>query len=125
MAKSKGLATIHYNSLFQQLFNFIPRHRFEKSIKNLSGAKQPFRWKPSAAPRQDCPAQFLRPGIRFPDRLGDNVRKIALHFPWSVFLSFDYGLVTIIDQKTGLFQESSPKMCASPLGWTTFIKRLV
>ncbi len=28
---------MHYNSIFQQLFNFIPRHRFEKSVKNLSG----------------------------------------------------------------------------------------
>ncbi|MBO4630390.1 MAG: DUF4372 domain-containing protein [Lentisphaeria bacterium] len=25
------------NSIFQQLFNFIPRYRFEKSVKNLSG----------------------------------------------------------------------------------------
>ena len=33
---------------------------------------------------------------------------------WPVFLSFDYGLVTIINQKTGLFQEPSPKMCAIP-----------
>ncbi len=28
---------MHYNSIFQQLFNFIPRHRFEKSVKILSG----------------------------------------------------------------------------------------
>ncbi len=28
---------MHYNSIFQQLFNFIPRHRFEKSVKELSG----------------------------------------------------------------------------------------
>ena len=28
---------MHYNSIFQQLFNFIPRYRFEKSVKNLSG----------------------------------------------------------------------------------------
>ena len=28
------------------------------------------------------------------------------------FLSFDYGLVTIINQKTDLFQEPSFKMCA-------------
>ncbi len=28
---------MHYNSIFQQLFNFIPRHRFEKSVKKLSG----------------------------------------------------------------------------------------
>lgn len=24
---------MHYNSIFQQLFNFISRHRFEKSVK--------------------------------------------------------------------------------------------
>ncbi len=29
------------------------------------------------------------------------------------FLSFDYGLVTIINQETGLFQEPSFKMCAN------------
>ena len=28
---------MHYSSIFQQLFNFIPRHRFEKSVENLSG----------------------------------------------------------------------------------------
>ena len=28
---------MYYNSIFQQLFNFIPRYRFEKSVKNLSG----------------------------------------------------------------------------------------
>ena len=28
---------MYYSSIFQQLFNFIPRHRFEKSAENLSG----------------------------------------------------------------------------------------
>jgi hypothetical protein len=28
---------MHYNSIFQQLFNFIPRHRFEKATKKYSG----------------------------------------------------------------------------------------
>ena len=28
---------MHYSSIFQQLFNFIPRHRFEKSVEKLSG----------------------------------------------------------------------------------------
>ena len=28
---------MYYYSIFQQLFNFIPRYRFEKSVKNLSG----------------------------------------------------------------------------------------
>lgn len=28
---------MYYNSIFQQLFKFIPRYRFEKSVKNLSG----------------------------------------------------------------------------------------
>ena len=28
---------MYYNIIFQQLFNFIPRYRFEKSVKNLSG----------------------------------------------------------------------------------------
>ena len=28
---------MYYNSIFQQLFNVIPRYRFEKSVKNLSG----------------------------------------------------------------------------------------
>ena len=28
---------MYYNSIFQQPFNFIPRYRFEKSVKNLSG----------------------------------------------------------------------------------------
>ena len=28
---------MHYSSIFQQLFNFIPEHRFEKSAENLSG----------------------------------------------------------------------------------------
>jgi hypothetical protein len=27
---------MHYNTFFQQLFNFIPRHRFEKAVK-ISG----------------------------------------------------------------------------------------
>ena len=27
---------VYYNSIFQQRFNFIPRYRFEKSVKNLS-----------------------------------------------------------------------------------------
>ena len=34
---SVGDPTVYYNSIFQQLFNFIPRYRFEKSVKNLSG----------------------------------------------------------------------------------------
>jgi transposase len=28
---------MHYNIIYQQLFNFIPRHSFEKSVENLSG----------------------------------------------------------------------------------------
>lgn len=28
---------MHYNTIFQQLFNFIPRHRFEKSVEKNSG----------------------------------------------------------------------------------------
>lgn len=28
---------MYYYSIFQQLFNFIPRYRFEKSVKELSG----------------------------------------------------------------------------------------
>lgn len=28
---------MYYNSIFQQLFKFIPQYRFEKSVKNLSG----------------------------------------------------------------------------------------
>ena len=28
---------MYYSSIFQQLFKFIPRYRFEKSVKNLSG----------------------------------------------------------------------------------------
>ena len=28
---------MYYNSIFQQLFNFIPRYRFEKSVASLSG----------------------------------------------------------------------------------------
>lgn len=28
---------MHYSSIFQQLFNFIPRHRFEKSVEKYSG----------------------------------------------------------------------------------------
>ncbi len=28
---------MHYSSIFQQLFNPIPRHRFEKSVEKLSG----------------------------------------------------------------------------------------
>ena len=33
---------MHYSSIFQQLFNFIPRHRFEKSVENLSGDRMQF-----------------------------------------------------------------------------------
>jgi len=25
---------MHYNTIFQQLFNFLPRHRFEKAVEN-------------------------------------------------------------------------------------------
>ena len=28
---------MHYSSVFHQLFNFIPRHRFENAVKNTSG----------------------------------------------------------------------------------------
>lgn len=28
---------MHYNSIFQQLFNFLPRHRFENAVQNTSG----------------------------------------------------------------------------------------
>ena len=28
---------MHYNTVFQQLFNLIPRHRFEKSVEILGG----------------------------------------------------------------------------------------
>ena len=28
---------MHYSSIFHQLFNFIPRHRFENAVKNTSG----------------------------------------------------------------------------------------
>ena len=34
---SVGDPTMYYSSIFQQLFNFIPRYRFEKTVKNLSG----------------------------------------------------------------------------------------
>ena len=30
---NKKVPTMHYNSIFQQLFNFLPRHRFEDAVK--------------------------------------------------------------------------------------------
>ena len=40
---------MHYNTIFNQHFNFIPRHRFEKFVKDLSGdryCKHFTAWKP-------------------------------------------------------------------------------
>ena len=34
---SVGDPTVYYYSIFQQLFKFIPRYRFENSVKNMSG----------------------------------------------------------------------------------------
>ena len=36
---NKKVPTMHYNSIFQQLFNFLPRHRFEDAVKNTVNRK--------------------------------------------------------------------------------------
>ena len=57
----------------------------------------------------------MRPNLFFIDfnRSGDCLFVFLRYvFHGLFFLSFDYGLVSIINQETGLFQEPSFKMCA-------------
>ena len=37
LISNKKFPTMHYSSIFQQLFNFIPSLRFENAVKNTSG----------------------------------------------------------------------------------------
>ncbi len=79
--------------LYQGFFDIASASAF-RSAFNVSSTD--CRTSPSRCVRISFSSILIAPEIAFS----------SLHFPWPVFLSFDYGLVTIINQKTGPFSSA-------------------